>query len=276
MLPKLKHVNVKNEFYNIWRVENLNYITHIHEELEMVYISQGQLEVTIEDTEYLLRAGDICFAGSMQVHKYHSLAYSKCLMIGASPSVVTLCQDARKDFQLECPVIRKAQYSPEMAALFELLLESTDLIQNPGTCIGLINAIFEYLWGVSHQVPRPETFAPVKKVLMYLHQNCFRPITLLTAAEALEMSQYQLSRLCNQQIGMGFNAYLKFLRITAAKRLLVSTDWAMPDISTQCGFESIRTFNRAFKEMTNGLSPSDYRNKQAGISFFQMNTDDKY
>ena len=60
MLPKLKHVNVKNEFYNIWRVENLNYITHIHEELEMVYISQGQLEVTIEDTEYLLRAGDIC------------------------------------------------------------------------------------------------------------------------------------------------------------------------------------------------------------------------
>ena len=58
---------------------------------------------------------------------------------------------------------------------------------------------------------------------MYLHQNCFKPITLLTAAEALEMSQYQLSRLCNQQIGMGFNAYLKFLRVTAAKRLLVST-----------------------------------------------------
>ena len=57
MLPKLKHANVKSEFYNIWRVENLNYITHIHEELEMVYLSQGQLEVTLEDEAYLLRAG---------------------------------------------------------------------------------------------------------------------------------------------------------------------------------------------------------------------------
>ena len=27
MLPKLKHANVKSEFYNIWRVENLNYIS---------------------------------------------------------------------------------------------------------------------------------------------------------------------------------------------------------------------------------------------------------
>ena len=112
-------------------------------------------------------------------------------------------------------------------------------------------------------------------VEVYLTNEGYAVFACGTAAEALEMSQYQLSRLCNQQIGMGFNAYLKFLRVTAAKRLLVSTDWPMPDISSQCGFESIRTFNRAFKELTNGLSPSDYRNSQAGTSFFQMNTDDK-
>jgi AraC-like DNA-binding protein len=57
---------------------------------------------------------------------------------------------------------------------------------------------------------------------------------------------------------MGFNAYLKSLRVTAAMRRLAFTNKGMQEIALGCGFESVRTFNRAFSEET-GISPSEYR-----------------
>ena len=97
-----------------------------------------------------------------------------------------------------------------------------------------------------------------EEVMQYLHENFHDPITLTQAAEHLGLSQFQLSRICNHQIGMGFNAYLKSLRVTAAMRRLAFTNKGMREIAIGCGFESVRTFNRAFSEET-GISPSEYR-----------------
>ena len=89
-----------------------------------------------------------------------------------------------------------------------------------------------------------------EEVMQYLHENFHDPITLTQAAEHLGLSQFQLSRICNHQIGMGFNAYLKSLRVTAAMRRLAFTNKGMQEIALGCGFESVRTFNRAFSEET--------------------------
>ena len=94
--------------------------------------------------------------------------------------------------------------------------------------------------------------------MLYLHDHLYKPITLLQAAEELEISQFRLSRICNQEIGIGFNAYLKSMRIAAAKRKLVFTDQSMPEIAESTGFETLRTFNRAFSEETN-TTPRAYR-----------------
>ena len=85
-----------------------------------------------------------------------------------------------------------------------------------------------------------------------------RGVQVKQIAEHLGLSQFQLSRICNHQIGMGFNAYLKSLRVTAAMRRLAFTNKGMQEIALGCGFESVRTFNRAFSEET-GISPSEYR-----------------
>ena len=84
------------------------------------------------------------------------------------------------------------------------------------------------------------------------------------------MSPFQLSRLCNQKIGMGFNAYLNFLRITTAKRLLLYTNQSVAQIAKDCGFETVRTFNRAFREITGGQTPSSYRSGTQNPAFFRM------
>ena len=56
-----------------------------------------------------------------------------------------------------------------------------------------------------------------------------------------------------------FNQYVNSLRVNLAQNLLRSTKKSVLDICYECGFDSQRTFNRAFKELC-GASPSAYRN----------------
>ena len=88
----------------------------------------------------------------------------------------------------------------------------------------------------------------------------FNVASVLTFSKK-SLERFKLSRICNHQIGMGFNAYLKSLRVTAAMRRLAFTNKGMQEIALGCGFESVRTFNRAFSEET-GISPSEYRRAQ--------------
>jgi AraC-like DNA-binding protein len=86
-------------------------------------------------------------------------------------------------------------------------------------------------------------------------------ITLPKLAQALEIPVAHLSRVINDLFGRNFYEFINHYRVEDAKRRL-----AMPDagreklitVALDCGFNSLATFNRVFKELA-GRTPSDYR-----------------
>ena len=86
-------------------------------------------------------------------------------------------------------------------------------------------------------------------------------ITLPKLAQALEISVAHLSRVINDLFGRNFYEFINHYRVKDAKRRL-----AMPDagreklitVALDCGFNSLATFNRVFKELA-GRTPSEYR-----------------
>ena len=62
------------------------------------------------------------------------------------------------------------------------------------------------------------------------------------------------------KLGLRFNDYVNSLRISEACRYLVHTDHSITEISEIVGFNTLRTFNRAFMKQL-GISPSEYRKK---------------
>ena len=262
--------NIETETYNIWKVENLDYLIHLHREIELVYVVSGSLNVMVEEQPYHLQAGDLVFVSSYQIHRFHSPEKVQCLSIGISPDKLYQFQEKYSGKKLVCPVFTARDYSPELTQLFEFLLHSSDLIQTLSFCLGMINSMIGYLWESQKVVEDSAEFSPTKQLLLYLYEHLKEPLTQSDASEALSMSPFQLSRLCNQKIGMGFNAYLNFLRITTAKRLLLYTDQSVAQIAKDCGFETVRTFNRAFREITGGQTPSSYRSGTQNPAFFRM------
>ena len=81
-------------------------------------------------------------------------------------------------------------------------------------------------------------------------------------AESAGMKPDTFSRMFNQHTGKTLNEYIHELRITEAERRLAETDDTVIRISFDVGFDSIRTFNRAFKKFTS-MSPVEYREKAA-------------
>lgn len=74
-----------------------------------------------------------------------------------------------------------------------------------------------------------------------------------------------LSRHFNQYKGKGLCEYIKERRINHAVRLLSETDLSVTKISIECGFDNIRTFNRAFRRFTS-MSPGEYRRNACRFS----------
>ena len=76
--------------------------------------------------------------------------------------------------------------------------------------------------------------------------------------ENLGLSKYYISHLLGNKLGKRFNDYINSLRISEACKRLVDSDETMSAISDAVGFNTLRTFNRAFMKQM-GVSPSDYR-----------------
>ncbi|MGV2685961.1 helix-turn-helix domain-containing protein, partial [Clostridium perfringens] len=84
------------------------------------------------------------------------------------------------------------------------------------------------------------------------------PVSLGELADELGLSVSRVSRAFLETTGYRFSEYVSLLRIQAAKRELAGTDKVVADIAFECGFQSLPTFYRVFKE-TVGMSPNRYR-----------------
>jgi AraC-like DNA-binding protein len=98
--------------------------------------------------------------------------------------------------------------------------------------------------------------------MMEREQPFFDPkLTLPGLAQGLDVPLSHLSQVINEQLGRNFFDFINGYRVEAAKRRLVrpgSDRIKMITVAFDCGFNSLATFNRVFKEFA-GRNPSDFR-----------------
>jgi AraC-like DNA-binding protein len=86
-------------------------------------------------------------------------------------------------------------------------------------------------------------------------------LTLPALAQALDVPLNHLSQVINEQLGRNFFDFINGYRVEAAKQRLSRPDAGrvkMITVAFDCGFNSLATFNRVFKELA-GKTPSQFR-----------------
>ncbi|MFR3288929.1 MAG: helix-turn-helix transcriptional regulator [Lachnospiraceae bacterium] len=95
----------------------------------------------------------------------------------------------------------------------------------------------------------------------YIRANYMRPITLAVVSNEVSLNYAYFSNSFKKQTGRTFSEYLRDIRLDAAKKLLRQPDIRISEVAERVGYDSYKSFYRAFKE-SSGMTPAEYQQKQ--------------
>lgn len=256
---------------------------HWHEEMEIVYIENGQMKMKIPSKSFLLEGGDCMVINSNILHygaaapecTLHSLVFSPALITGNEEFVF-----AQKYMQplLSCHSFSgyciKAGSREDLARWFQLAFEA--LAQDS---FGFEFIVRENLSRIclllceefkpqadTKSAPLNQDNLRIGKMLAYIHKNFANDISLAEISGIADISERECLRCFQKTIQLSPIQYLlKYRIMQGAEMLLKNPTESISEIATLCGFDSPSNFARLFKRFYN-CTPREYRNLNMELS----------
>lgn len=268
----IKYEHRQNDIYT-WSSESngnrrLEFRTpHLHRELELVFYLGGRTVVQVGTVRYELEAGDILLTFPNQIHNYETLEEERFRLFLVKPE---LMPELTQVFNLAVPlsaVVKGRAEEPALRTLWQSLAEVCALPDNAPyrkpKLHGYLLALFsEILCSMTLTGLPAEDSDALRAIVGFCSRHYNKDLSLTMLEENLHLNKYYISHLLSGKLGLRFNDYINSLRISEACRCLLNTDESITDISSHVGFNTLRTFNRAFIKQL-GISPSRYRKDSA-------------
>lgn len=232
---------------------------HLHQEIELLLVFEGEMEATIGSKPYRIQEGQLCVIFPNTVHSY------RCLKEDTRQAMLICRSEFRSD--LKSITERKIPVRPVIRHPHEDILSMVEKLTSPQieqepTIV--IDAYFELLLArvltslelQDNKVDHSDNLSA--RLIAYLTEHFTDKISLDSLSRTFGVSRYKISRIFSATIGMSFSHYLNTLRVDQAKGMLHNPEFDILTIAFECGFESQQTFNRVFKEQC-GLTPREFR-----------------
>lgn len=247
---------------------NYHFLPHLHSRLEIIYVIDGAIEISIDGADMEINASEYCMVLPWQIHSFRTRTYSKLLILVIPGRIVSPFLENMKYLHGETQVFRAEK---EIDRLFQkYLVESSEC--NEYILMSVIYGICHCFLSSCKLVPNEnrERNEDMQRVLKYISERSHEKLDLRSVAAELGYNYYYLSRLFSKEVKIGFYEFCSSIRIEKSIHRLIHENTTVTQIAYECGFSSIRTFNRAFKRVT-GMAPSGYRiySRNNPISWFR-------
>lgn len=256
----------KPNLISCWSGSNITFPPHLHKELELLLVTSGEIEVTVNSASHLLTGGDISLALPNTIHAYKTNSGSNYLIIIFNGDLLPLHKNMFSSYKASKDYLSGSLIPQEVYDCLQKIYDGMQKENNPGVIAGYLYVAVSRLLPLLDLKKHPKDAGGnlLERILSYIQANYSNPLTLSSIAAELEISPFQLSRIFSGNIGLRLDKYINELRVNYANHLLLSTDRPITDIAFDCGFDTLRTFNRAYKDIMS-VTPREYR-KNAGSS----------
>lgn len=247
------HPNAKGEKFALRPIEPWEYPLHMHRNFEMACVVEGEVCVTVERRDYMVQANEAVLIFPHQLHGFKKLGVGKGYLCIFAPE---LCGSFYNRFQSCLPEDNRMQFTYD----YEAVRADSNLFAVKAFLYSACAAAFRSM----QFAPRPERQerSLLDKMLIFIENNYKDTCSLYDAAKQMKYDYGYLSKYFMKNIGMSFNDYVNRRRISDATYLLRNGEnMDIGKIAMECGYASIRSFNRNFKRICE-KSPKEYR---AGI-----------
>lgn len=236
-----------------------------HRNMEIIYVTKGQLEFLINGAEIQIGEGELCFTFPYAVHSNHQ-QQAEYLFISFDPELCAPFHTVLFNQTPRFPCLPKAAVPPLVP---QLLHRITDLYDTAhphanATIISYLSAIIGECLSVLDPVSTYGiSTSTMQEILIYCAENYRGNMSLRQIAAALHINPNHISSIFSKKLKISLRDYINNMRISEAAYLLTHTEKRITDIMQECGFSNQSTFNKRFFDMC-GVTPRQFRNGLTG------------
>jgi len=250
---------------------------HWHEELEFIFVEEGQLEISLNGEVFYANGGEVFFLNSKDLHQISvSSRYSLHHAIVFKYEILDfLWQD-----HSNLPPLDNAKFAFDInntavaAQVVEELREAVKAYHNKekghkivirAALLKIIGLLLQANLLTAHEddFQKDTKVLLAKNTMTYIHENHHKKITIHNLANHVSMSKSYFCKFFKQMFGKTAIEYINQYRVEKACDLMKSSDQNIIDIATDVGFDNFSYFIRKFKEIKK-ITPSQYRKGVGG------------
>lgn len=236
---------------------------HWHEEIELIYVTDGCGYGFNDSVKTYLEKGDILVVNSGEIHTFGSdneMTY-QCIIInegflrknGIDITKTLFCHHIRNEKMAE--IFEEMYKISEAQTDYKELRLKTDLLRL--FCI----MADKYIADISEKPYHNALIINgVKGAINYIHENFPKKITIDEIVDKSGFSRAYFSREFKKITGKSIVDYINFIRCTRADELISSGEYNIGKAAEICGFSNLSYFTKIYKKIM-GRLPSELLKK---------------
>lgn len=245
---------------------------HMHDTPEFIYVTNGTLELGVEQKFFHMEKGDFAIVFPNIVHHYQvfSKEINSAVYVYSPLNMVGKFADTLMEYSPKNPVIQGRKVRPDVVNAIKSLVEDDEIDSM------IEQAYLQIMLGRSLPVFELEKRVPrrcddiIYQTICYIAGNFKENLYLEKMAKDIGVNKFAISKVFSEIFHSNFNQYLNEQRIHYVCSMLEHSDYPITQIAYEAGFQSQRTFNRVFKEMFQ-MTPRQYRNRYKGRNLIRSN-----
>ena len=196
---------------------NHNFPLHLHENFELITVRDGEMTVTVEQTEYHLKKGDAVLVFPNQPHSLHTSTYSEDQICIFSPHLVTAYKNT---FSKKLPKNNLFRPTPFYLDTLFSLNEDSNALQIKGI---LYSICAEFDSAAEYTECKNKEENLLMKIFNFVESNYTKECSLGALAEQISYHEVYLSRYFKKCTGLAFSDYVNQYRINESVYILKNT-----------------------------------------------------
>lgn len=253
MLYQYEHFG-KNEYFCKETGVDFSFPPHIHSSFELIIILSGSMDITIDNREYTLSRNEAVLIFPHQVHSLKSEKSQHMLYI-FSPDI-TKAFSAKVISKI--PLSNKFKLDDYLLTALHNLNENCSIIKKKGSLYSICARFDEDAQYVDHAKYNSKLLL---RIFEFIELEYSKDCTLNKLAAVLTYDTAYLSRFFKRSVGISYTEYVNQYRISIACEMLTNTDCSILQCALDCGYASLRSFNRVFHSVLS-ISPSEYKKRK--------------
>lgn len=234
---------------------------HLHHAVEIIYLLEGNLTVTVESTVREYHAGECILVNAEVIHSTKCTAPNKAILFQIPLSFLSMYIPNAEQlvFNLDNPEesdIRRTKLDIFKDTLTQMQIAND--IRPDGFILRFNSLLFEILFQLLHnfsvrvihgnQSQKDKDRIRLDTILDYINKNYRRHISIEEIAQVAYLQSGYFCRFFKKCMGITFLEYQNELRLSYIYQDIISTDDSIKDILERHGFTNYKLFRRMFSE----------------------------